>query len=86
MVGTDPLFHNLAPYTLSVSLGNVPVVQPVTYSLTLGDGTTPAAGVYTWLSVDLITPAVTINTNVEADTGIYDFVLFGSYGASSVSV
>ena len=80
------MVHNLAPYSLSVSVGNVASVQTVTYSLTLSDGTTPAAGAFSWLTVDLVTPSVTINTNVDADTGIYDFVLFGTYGSSSFSV
>ena len=54
------------------------------YTLLLLDGTS-AVGYYSWLTVDLLTPALTINTADEANAGIYDFQLCGVYGTSSYS-
>ena len=52
--------------------------DPIAYELKLPDGTTVTSGYYSWLTnVDLVTPALTISTTDEADTGIYDFELFG---------
>ena len=53
-------------------------VETITYTLKLPDGTTVTSGYYSWLTnVDLVTPALTISTSDEADTGIYDFELWG---------
>ena len=76
------MVHTLKAFSLSVSSGVVPVLQTVTYALKLADGTS-AVGYYPWLTVDLTTPKLTISTANEADTGIYEFILEGSYGAST---
>lgn len=83
LIGPNSLEHTLAAFSLSVSSGVVPVLQTVTYALKLGDGVTSAVGYYSWLTVDLTTPKLTISTSNEADTGVYDFILEGSYGAST---
>ena len=58
----------------------------MTYTLSLEDGTAATAGVYPWLTnVDLATPSITISTDDESDTGIYLFVLGGTYSGSSYS-
>ena len=81
LVGPNPLVHNLNPFVLDVEDGVLDSLQTVTYDLTLANGSS-AAGAYSWLTVDLDNLQLTIDTDDEADTGIYDFELSGVYGDS----
>ena len=82
LIGVNSLVHTLKPFALVVPGGAVAsATSPTTYQIKKKDGTN-AVGAYSWLTVDILTLKLTVNTQTEADSGIYEFMMEGYYDGS----